>query len=1154
MAEFAERSTTPQLVLDATQQQVLDALRRKEQPKLPLGDWYLGALWALTQVNNPDRFAQAAHSLRELMEKFPRVFTGAIARQAPQFRQRRSEIRTGLIAADKAYPKCTWLQQPMSAGLAKTLDQTVDYLELSLTYSRSAQIVEAITALDPLFTAPSQVAAAVKAKQFQKLWDSLEEITHHGSKPVAMIALLKELEDMILTLVEPVVTEDQAEIAKLLKEGPTPANAERMLKLIGRRGANYLLFFQKVNDAAWLDSLVAAGQYAQPPKAVPSANGGVTYEYWWPMAPLQRMVGQAEEKVVSLVEKLPETDNPRVLQEILAVAVAAPTVAQSLRLRELALRYINLPAVWLAFDLCGKLIKKWSIPDNDAAIQAGLKLATALLNLRDPGKQAERRFSCTRFLPPREMWEYREIAEKGLQPLIEVSPLDVAGMLAAKLRRVFKSEAEGTQVPWEDGSHWWCTDLVNADPQESDPRCVLAVALTRAALAAVTKDLKAFGEVRNLLRKQPRELFDRILWTLYVQHPEASREEIAAEITGGRQYGVEQYSFEFHQLVVHAFSRFGVDFLSESERQAIFSKIRSGPDKAAYVEFQGEEAAARHWEGASRRFHLFQLAPFTPGLFGDYRTYYDELVRQFGKPPSGPEYIQGGGGRSGVVQQQSPKSTGDLAALSDADLIAYLNEWNESRRNEADFLIEISFRGLAGAFAALIEKAPARFAVWDGEWTKLLRPIYIAAAIETGGKLIKEGKTEQVETWLRLCTLAAMQTAIAHDQGHEGSAEKPNWNSARRATVDFIEIATNPKHPVDLTWTSMIWSLITALASGADPDLESDATAKREAYSTAINRTRSRALQVAVGCADWAKDQAPLHELMTQRFAGKPPLTLPERTLLAVKFPHLYFQDAEWTKAHVAAIFPRDDFSLWVEIFGAYLLFTQPYIPLFPLLEGEFAHALADVKAFRAGRFDRDRAMMDHLGSHVFTYFAHGLSAASGEKSHLRQFLEQVSTAERGHLFHHVGALLSGTNDLPVKIWGRVQVYFKERLKKRDSEELSHFSLWLKAKCLPAKWRLESYSTLLDQPGGKEISVFSEVEALAELRNEEPVLVMECFAKVTALMPKIQHFYIDETHAKALLKEGLANNDAVVQKSAKAALENLLANGQSGYMDLGGSP
>ena len=51
------------------QQQVWEALKDTEAEKLPLSQWYLGALYALDNPYNPDRVSQAAQSLRELLEK-----------------------------------------------------------------------------------------------------------------------------------------------------------------------------------------------------------------------------------------------------------------------------------------------------------------------------------------------------------------------------------------------------------------------------------------------------------------------------------------------------------------------------------------------------------------------------------------------------------------------------------------------------------------------------------------------------------------------------------------------------------------------------------------------------------------------------------------------------------------------------------------------------------------------------------------------------------------------------------------------------------------------------------------------------------------------------------------------------------------------------
>lgn len=62
------------LELTSKQRNVIDILRTAKSQKYSLADWYLGAIYAVKNVYNPDRFSQAAQSLRELLEKLPRVF------------------------------------------------------------------------------------------------------------------------------------------------------------------------------------------------------------------------------------------------------------------------------------------------------------------------------------------------------------------------------------------------------------------------------------------------------------------------------------------------------------------------------------------------------------------------------------------------------------------------------------------------------------------------------------------------------------------------------------------------------------------------------------------------------------------------------------------------------------------------------------------------------------------------------------------------------------------------------------------------------------------------------------------------------------------------------------------------------------------------
>ena len=79
MQTIENRNVSEPLVLTLKQREVLDTLKDKETKEYRLSQWYHGALYALNNQHNPDRIAQAAHSLRELIEKLPIVIHGTTA-------------------------------------------------------------------------------------------------------------------------------------------------------------------------------------------------------------------------------------------------------------------------------------------------------------------------------------------------------------------------------------------------------------------------------------------------------------------------------------------------------------------------------------------------------------------------------------------------------------------------------------------------------------------------------------------------------------------------------------------------------------------------------------------------------------------------------------------------------------------------------------------------------------------------------------------------------------------------------------------------------------------------------------------------------------------------------------------------------------------
>ena len=88
--------------LTSTQRLVFEILSATKSQKYSLANWYLGAIYAATSKYNPDRFSQAAQSLRELLEKLPRVFhESEIQESRTDFRDMRQNLYSRLCSDKK---------------------------------------------------------------------------------------------------------------------------------------------------------------------------------------------------------------------------------------------------------------------------------------------------------------------------------------------------------------------------------------------------------------------------------------------------------------------------------------------------------------------------------------------------------------------------------------------------------------------------------------------------------------------------------------------------------------------------------------------------------------------------------------------------------------------------------------------------------------------------------------------------------------------------------------------------------------------------------------------------------------------------------------------------------------------------------------------
>ena len=119
--------------LTSRQRQILEFLNSPKSKQYSLGDWYLGAIYAVKNIYNPDRYSQAAQSLRELLEKLPRVFKENEAQVSrPNFRDMRSNLYSRLHKDKKRY-EGGWKGKQIDSKLDKTICGVDRYLELNQT-------------------------------------------------------------------------------------------------------------------------------------------------------------------------------------------------------------------------------------------------------------------------------------------------------------------------------------------------------------------------------------------------------------------------------------------------------------------------------------------------------------------------------------------------------------------------------------------------------------------------------------------------------------------------------------------------------------------------------------------------------------------------------------------------------------------------------------------------------------------------------------------------------------------------------------------------------------------------------------------------------------------------------------------------------------
>ena len=1178
------------LVLTGQQRTILEALQGKETEQYPLSKWYLGALYALENPYNPDCVSQAAQSLRELLEKLPRIVRESDAQgTASGLADLRRDINTRILEDKKRYPE-GWRGKKIDGQLDKTLKKVDRYFGLNRQPTRKEQIQKAVATIDPMVDQLNSEIRQEKLDELYKLGRTLESFAHHQRKPdiEKFREYLDILERIIFDLLAPITAQDQHEIQSILKRSDrSESDVERMLSLIERRGANCAFFFSHATDPVWIPHLKEREYFVQPPTVKSIDDGRVIFPSWGPLLYLKRVSVTDPCLVVDTILNFKDTDNPRVLHEVFEIALKVEPIEQSLRLKGWVQKYLQSPysSAWPDSNLIVKLLNRWAGASTDAT-DAALELMKVVVSFRtDPeskAKQARRKAdqeALTTLLEPLprfDEWEYQEVLKKGVQPLSEWKPYRVAQILinaTATMIRLQFHQDELERVGSKDLSTLWCQRVDESSRDYQDSKENLVLALVFVCEKVHEKEQESVAVLDQVLRNQRWDIFTRIRQHLYTLHiNEQTKPWIREMILSHKDYSKWQHHFEFQRMIRLACEKFGADLFTKAEKERIFEAILNAPSEQEEQDFRelaGDQFTDELFKKRKRSFHRVQLSPFAPVLFGQYANYFQELQAQEEKPVTDDDYAPYGLERARAGEERSPKTTDELAGMSDEELLSFLNAWENVQRDPDEWWVDISFAGLAQTFEStfkeviLLDESRVRF--WIDNRHRIERPIYVQAMVSAIHERVKAKQFDSLDHWFDLCEWVLSHPDRPREEGvnrSDLSREHQDWESSRRAVGDFVEMCLEKDVNVPISSRNRLFSLLDKLCTQYDRRLDDDEPVllyRDDQLTKAINNTRSRALEKLVSFGYWIRrqlkdDQAATPEVFAilEKRIGLEctrQLTLPEYALLGLRYIRIWGLNKEWAAERKKDFFPQENLRAWVEAFGNFLKYTRPSKPIFDLVRDDIEFALKNINHFKTdGHEPTNRT--DTLGEHLFLYYLWEVYPLTGAGSLLEGFYKKTTHDKPrwARLFEFVGRVLGESGkELTESHIKRIIKFFDWRFEKKEPSELKEFTFWLEAECLDAEWRLTAYSQVLAISGPENIGIYTQMNTLRGMLEDHTALVVECFAKLTDSV--VKNGSIQPDKAKPILRAGLNSEDEIVRANAERARENLLRCGRFDFLD-----
>lgn len=701
--DYVEISVPTKTSRNTLESRVVSALRSIPGAE-KLVPYYQGCCHVLLDSKNPDRYSQAAHSLRETLEKLTRIVGRPAAEVGPpagsvnfdlkQLRITMQGFQTKYVALEKytlargyTHEEVQEIVTAISRYIADIPDRT----------ERFGAAVEIVSQKDPVGRLGQSKRAQDICSAVNKANKVIQELTHHSSKrtEVDLLTAKHQVEVAIMMLASPYQSEeltsveDQRRILELLQSKELTAEDEdHLIALVGVRSANRYFALKNCRNPIFIKVFERAGVFAlsvdeniakerdQTVYALPSPE----IEY------LMRVVAESEGAVAEVLSAIVATNNWVIQRDILSIAAKlAPDRARlvaSVHLEKTISAWPGFIRIETYVGLLGKILEGdasgYCIVDNS--------LKALLGYLPDPRRKAklaqhDAGLNYHMLDPVRrlEADDYVELIQQMVPMYIKRDPLAAFKLLVSIFDQMMRQSyilCESHQLA--DFTEYWCPEI--GQSSDIDPaRCELLNALRSSALAASMKSERGADEVGKMLSERKSAAYERLRHDLYANAlSHFPHQRLLDEITHSSVFGVIDYTPEFRKLIC---ATLGAGLLAADLVAGIVTRINQ----------------CRVAESARLRYA--QLEVFKTYLTGKDLEDYRNLEAEFASKSAVPRLSS----NFDAVEYVSPKSVDEIKLLSDADLLIYFNTWEE-RCSVDDVFVRVTRSSLAEVFETSLKQ------------------------------------------------------------------------------------------------------------------------------------------------------------------------------------------------------------------------------------------------------------------------------------------------------------------------------------------------------------------------------------------------------------------------------------------------------------------